>query len=52
MKIATDNCIKRIEKIIGEVKTVVSDWEKYSTQEKASSELSNAISKTLIAPEY
>ncbi|MEQ6118339.1 type II toxin-antitoxin system HipA family toxin [Reichenbachiella sp. MALMAid0571] len=52
MKIATDNNIKRGEKIIEEVKTVVCDWEKYSTQAKVSSKLSDVISKTLIAPKF
>ena len=52
MKIATDNNIRKGEKIIEEIKQVVCDWNKYSVKAKVSSELSSSISKTLIAPEF
>ncbi len=52
MKIATDNNIRKSEKIIEEIKKVVCDWNKYSVKVKVSSELSNSISKTLIAPKF
>jgi serine/threonine-protein kinase HipA len=52
MKIATDNNIRKGEKIIEDIKTVVCDWEKYSVKAKVSSELSNSIAKTLIAPKF
>lgn len=52
MKIATDNNIKKAEKIIEEIKTVVCDWNKYSVKAIVSDELSNSISKTLIAPKF
>lgn len=52
MKIATDNNIRKGEKIIEEIKTVVCDWNKYSVKANVSSELSNSISKTLVAPKF
>jgi len=52
MKIATDNNIKKAEKIIGEIKTVVCKWNKYSVKANVSDQLSNSISKTLIAPKF
>ncbi|MFK8046529.1 MAG: type II toxin-antitoxin system HipA family toxin [Crocinitomicaceae bacterium] len=52
MTIANDNNIKKGEKIIEDIKAVVSNWKKYSAKAKVSSELSNYISKTLIAPTF
>ena len=52
MKIATDNNIRKGEKIIEEIKTVVRDWKKYSVQANVSLELSRSILKTLIAPKF
>lgn len=52
LKIATDNNIKKAERIIEEIKAVVCDWNKYSSNANVSVELSNSISKTLIAPRF
>jgi len=52
MKIATDNNIKKAERIIEEIKTVVCNWKKYSVKANVSDELSNSILKTLIAPNF
>lgn len=52
MKIASDNNIKKAERIIEEIKTTVCNWGKYSAMAKVSVELSNSISITLIAPNF
>lgn len=52
MKIATNNNIRKGEKIIEETKTVVCDWNKYSVKANVSSKLSSSISKTLIARKF
>jgi len=50
MKIAKDNNIKKGDKIISEIKDVVSDWKKYAATANVSINLKNSISKTLVAP--
>ncbi|TMM55846.1 type II toxin-antitoxin system HipA family toxin [Maribacter algarum] len=50
MKIAKDNNIKKGEKIISEIKDIVTDWKKYATKANVSNNLYNSISKTLVAP--
>jgi serine/threonine-protein kinase HipA len=50
MKIAAN--IKKGEKIIEDIKTVLCNWETYSAKAKVSPELSNSISKTLVTPKF
>lgn len=52
MKIADTNNIKKGEKIIEEIKKIVCDWEQYASKVKVSSDLTNSITKTLVALKF
>ena len=52
LKIATNNNIKKGEKIIEEIKGVVCGWNTYSKKANVSKDLHHSISKTLIAPNF
>jgi serine/threonine-protein kinase HipA len=52
MAVATANNIKNGEKIIDDIKRIVSDWEYYANKVKVSSELTSSITKTLWAFEF
>lgn len=52
MTIAKANNIKKGEKIIEEIKMVVSDWSKYARKGKVSAQLTNLISDTLVALKF
>ncbi len=52
MAIATANNIKNGEKIIDEIKRIVSDWEYFANKVKVSSELTSSITKTLQVFEF
>ena len=52
LKIASDNSVKKAEKIIKEIQSIVCNWNDYSANAKVSDELSDSISKTLIAPKF
>lgn len=49
MTIATVNNIKKGEKIIDEIKAVVSNWQQYAEEVEVEQKLRNTITKTLIA---
>lgn len=49
MSIATANNIKKGERIIDEIKTVVSNWPQYAEEVKVAQNLRDSITKTLIA---
>ncbi len=49
LQIAKANSIKKAEKIVDEIKWVVSNWEHYALKAKVSIELKETIAKTLIA---
>jgi serine/threonine-protein kinase HipA len=52
MKIAADTNIKKAEKIIEEIQTVVCNWKNYAAKAKVSDALSKSIASTLIAPNF
>ncbi len=52
IKIASDNSIKKGEKIIEEIKSVVCNWREYATKTNVSQELRDLILNTLIAPRF
>jgi serine/threonine-protein kinase HipA len=52
MKIAADTNIKKAEKIIEEIQTVVSNWGSYAAKAKVSDALNKSIANTLIAPNF
>lgn len=49
MTIARANSIKKGERIIEEIKTIVCEWSKYANKAKVTAELTNAITQNLVA---
>lgn len=52
MSIATENNIKKGERIIDEIKLVVRNWQQYAEEVKVAQSLRDSITKTLIALKY